>query len=402
MARPSPTPGSQASLREANRTRVVDALKRHGSLTQVELAGSTGLSPATVSNIVRELTAAGVLSTARTSRSGRRAVSVTLARRFGLVGAVHISARRMRVVLADVAQTVVASAAAPLARDHRHDVELDRAALLLSDLCASLGVDPSGLLAVGAALPAPVDPVTGRIATPQLLPGWRGVDVRASLESRLGVTVRVDGEANLGGLWEARSGAAAGTASSAYVRVGHTISAALIHDGEPLRGAHGKAGQLGHVSIDENGPVCSCGNRGCLETFAGGRALMRLFPADGGVRRLSDLLRGADEGDPTCRRVVADAGRHIGVAVAGLTNLFDPERVVVGGELAGAGEILLAPLRHSLERSTLSGSGSAVEVVAATAGDDAEVRGAVALAVGHTRLDAATATAAALIPAAAG
>src|SRR5690606_1325703 len=110
------TPGSQTSLREANRARIVDAVKRHGGLTQVELAGATGLSPATVSNIVKELSLSGVLNTTPSTRSGRRAQHVTLARALGLVAGVHFSTRHLRVALADVAHTVVAEHHLPLAK----------------------------------------------------------------------------------------------------------------------------------------------------------------------------------------------------------------------------------------------------------------------------------------------
>ncbi len=353
MARRIAQPGSQSSLREANRARVVESLKRHGRLTQVELAGSTGLSPATVSNIVKELTASGLLHTSFTSRSGRRATLVSLARQLGLVAGVHYSARQLRIAIADATRTVVTQTSLPLALDHRHDAELDRLSILLADLMDSLGSSVSDLLAVGLALPAPIDPRTGMVSTPGLLRGWEGVDVAASLQARIGRPVYVDSEANLGGLAEAREGSARAVSSSVYIRVGHSISAGLIVGGDLFHGVNGKAGQIGHVTLDENGPICRCSNRGCLESYAGGPALLSLFPPSDGMRRIGDLLQAAEAGDGSSRRVIADAGRHIGVAAASLCNLFDPELIVVGGELGLAGEILMAPMRHSLERSAL-------------------------------------------------
>ena len=141
------TPGSQTSLREANRARIVDAVKRHGGLTQVELAGATGLSPATVSNIVKELSASGVLHTSPSTRSGRRAQHVTLARALGLVAGLHFSTRHLRVAVADVAHTVVAEHHLPLAKDHRADNELDRAARLISDMLDNVEATMSEILA---------------------------------------------------------------------------------------------------------------------------------------------------------------------------------------------------------------------------------------------------------------
>ncbi len=381
MARRRIPPGSQASLREANRARLVEALKRHGRLTQVELAGITGLSPATVSNIVKELASSGLVHTALTSRSGRRATLVSLARQVGLVAGAHFAARQLRVAIADAARTVVAETVLPLAVDHRHDAELDRLSLLLHDLTDSIGSSTSELLAVGLAVPGPVDAHTGMIATPALLRGWAGVDIAASLTARIGRPVFADSEANLGGLAEARDGAASETSGSAFIRVGHTISAGVMVAGEPLRGVRGMAGQIGHVTIDENGPMCRCSNRGCLEMYAGGPALLSLFPPGAGMQRLSDLLKAAEAGDSSSRRVIADAGRHIGIAVSNLCNLVDPELIVVGGELARAGELLIAPMRHALERVALAGPAGLPPIVESALGEWSETKGAIALAL---------------------
>jgi predicted NBD/HSP70 family sugar kinase len=387
VARFQASPGSQTSLREANRARVIDSLKRYGRLTQVELAGITGLSPATVSNIVKELTAAGILNTSITSRSGRRATLVSLARRLGIVAGVHFSSRHLHIAIADATRTIVSQSTLPLPVDHRHDAELDRLALLLSDMMDSIGGTLSDILAIGLALPAPVDPRTGRISAPGLLRGWEGVDVAESLSARTGREVYIDSEANLGGLAEAREGATRTSASSVYLRVGQTISAGLVVGGDLFRGVNGKAGQIGHITLDENGPVCRCSNRGCLETYAGGPALLGLFAPDGAFRRLSDLVQAADVGDGRARRIIADAGKHLGIAAASLTNLFDPEAIVVGGELARAGEILLAPMRHALERAALSASGELPEIIEYSFGEWTETRGAIALALDHVTVD---------------
>jgi len=146
-------------------------------MTQIELAGSTGLSPATVSNIVKELTASGILHTSFTSRSGRRATLVSLARQVGLVAGAHFSSRQLHIAIADATRTTIAETSLPLAPGHQHDAELDRLGILLSDMMESLGGSVTDLLAVGLAVPAPVDPRTGMISTPGLLPGWEGVQI---------------------------------------------------------------------------------------------------------------------------------------------------------------------------------------------------------------------------------
>jgi predicted NBD/HSP70 family sugar kinase len=379
------TPGSQTSLREANRARLIDSLKQHGRLTQVELAAVTGLSPATVSNIVKELSSSGVLTTTASSRSGRRAVEVALARQLGLVAGLHFSSRHLRIAISDVGRTVVAENHVPLALDHRHDRELDRAALLLTDMLDSVGASLEDVLGVGVALPVPID-VAGMVSTPGLMRGWEGVPIADDLAQRVQRPVFVDGDANVGALAEHRQGAARDTRSAAYLRVGHTIGAGLIVDGRIFRGTHGKAGQIGHVTIDENGPICRCGSRGCLDTLAGGPALMELFRGDPRMQRLRDLLAQADAGDASSRRVIADAGRHIGIALANLCNLVDPELIVVGGELAHAGETLLAPMRHALERGVLGSSAGVPEIVQGALGSRAELLGCLSLAIDSVKV----------------
>lgn len=381
MASERRTPGSQTSLREANRARIVDAIKKHGGLTQVELAGVTGLSPATVSNIVKELSASGVLHTSPTTQSGRRAQHVTLAHALGLVVGVHFSTRHMRIALADVAHTVVAEHHLPLAKDHRADNELDRTTLLIADMLDTLKASMREVLAVGIALPAPLDRSTGTTARSGILRGWDGIPVAAVMKRRLNRPVFVDNASNLGALAELRMGAARGKSEAIYVDIGDGIGAGLVINGQVYRGHNGSAGEFGHTTIVENGPLCRCGNRGCLEAIAGGYAILEGLKPTHGNLKLNDVVTKAMGGDAGATRALAEAGRHIGVAAANLSNLFDPERIVVGGELSRAGEILLGPIRHAMERSVIVGELSMPDVVQGQLGVRAGTLGAVALAI---------------------
>lgn len=381
MASERRTPGSQTSLREANRARIVDAIKKHGGLTQVELAGVTGLSPATVSNIVKELSASKVLHTTPTTQSGRRAQYVTLAHALGLVVGVHFSTRHMRIALADVAHTVVAEHHLPLAKDHRADNELDRTTLLIADMLDNLKASMNEVLAVGIAIPAPMDRKTGTIAHSGILRGWDGIPVAEVMERRLKRPVFVDNSANLGAFAELRIGAARGKSDAIYIDVGDGIGAGLVINGQVYRGHNGSAGEFGHITIQENGPLCRCGNRGCLEALAGGYAILENLRLTHGNLKLNDIVTKAMGGDDGCVRALAEAGRHIGVAAANLSNLFDPERLVVGGELSRAGEILIGPIRHALEGSVIVDEDSMPDIVQGQLGARAATLGAVAFAI---------------------
>ncbi len=376
-----PTPGSQSSLRESNRARIIDAIKQFGGLTQVELAGATGLSAATVSNIVKELTALGVLNTTQSIRSGRRAQHVTLARTPGLVGAVQFGLRHMRVALADTSGSLLSDHRLPLGTDHRADAGLDRAALLIADMLETVDASSSELLGVGLALPAPVDMSTGLISSPGIMRGWDNVPVMDVMSQRINKPVAVANASNMGALGELKHGAAMGARHVLYIQSGLRIGAGLILNSQIFWGANGSAGEFGHMTVNPDGAICRCGNRGCLETEAGAAVLLDSLRGSHGVLTLKDMLRLAAEGDLGCIRVISDAGRKIGMAAANLCNVFNPERVILGGDLADAGEVLLGPVREAIERFSLPSVAESIRVEKGSLGADAELLGVAAFAL---------------------
>ena len=376
-AKPS-TPGSQSSLRESNRARIVEAIRQFGGLTQVELAGATGLSTATVSNIVKELATLGVINASPSTRSGRRAQYVTLARSAGLVGAVQIDVRQMRVALADSAGTILAEHKLPLGIDHRADAGLDRAALLISDMLENVDAEQAELNCVTVALPAPVDQFTGMVTSPGIIRGWDNIEVATVMSERINKPVYVVNASNLGALGELRAGAAQGAQQAMYIYAGQRIGSGLILNGELYLGASGSAGEFGHLTTNVDGQICHCGNRGCLETEAGGNVLLESLRVSHGVLTLKDMLRYAQDGDIGCMRVISDAGRAIGMAAANIANVLNPELFVIGGDLAQAGATLLDPIREAIERYALPSAADCLRVERGTLGADAELHGAIA------------------------
>jgi len=156
-------------------------------------------------------------------------------------------------------------------------------------------------------------------------------------------------------------------------------------DGRPYHGFNGVAGELGHIAVDDTGPICRCGNRGCLEMLASGPALTRVLRTSRGVDlSVAEMIELARGGDVGARRVIADAGTVVGRVIAGVCNLFNPEMVVVGGDLGAAGELLLGPLRESVMRSALPTATEGIDVVAGTLGERANVLGALALAIAQS------------------
>ncbi|MFD6129191.1 ROK family protein [Streptomyces diastaticus] len=376
------TPGSQSSLHRANLERVVRAVRLSGSLTQAEIARTTGLSAATVSNIVRELKEGGTVEVTPTSAGGRRARSVSLSGDAGIVIGVDFGHTHLRVAVGNLAHQILAEEAEPLDVDASAEQGFDRAELLVGRLLDATGVDRAKVAGVGLGVPGPIDVASGMLGSTSILPGWSGTQPAHALGERLGVPVAVDNDANLGALGELVWGSGRGVRDLAYIKVAGGVGAGLVIDGQIYRGPGGTAGEIGHITLDESGPVCRCGNRGCLETFTAARYVLPLLePTHGAGLTMEKVVELAQEGDPGCRRVVADVGRHIGSGVASLCNLLNPSRVVVGGDLAEAGELVLGPIRTSVGRYAIPSAARQLEVVPGSLGGRAEVLGALALAL---------------------
>jgi predicted NBD/HSP70 family sugar kinase len=371
----SSEPGSPSELRAANRQRLLGLLRERGPMTQADLARASGLSPATVSSIARELRDEGWLEEAE---RGRRS-ALALSRSAGVAVGIDFGHSHVRVAVSDLAHAVLAEAEEPVDVDHSADQGIALAGRLVRGLLEEVGAGADRVTGVGMGVPGPLRRDTGEIGDSAILPGWIGARPEALMEGELGMPVRVENDANLGALAEIVWGAGRGRSDVVYVKVATGVGAGLVLNGRVYHGAGGTAGEIGHVTIDERGPVCRCGNRGCLEAFAGADAVLeplRLHHGDG--LTLRRVVARALEGDLGCRRVIHDAGRALGLAIAGTCNLLAPEQVIVGGELAQAGEVLLDPVRDVVGRAAI-GATRRVPVTAGVLGERAEVLGAVAL-----------------------
>lgn len=185
---------------------------------------------------------------------------------------------------------------------------------------------------------------------PGLLPGWEDEDIAAAFREMFDVPVIVDNDANMSAFCEARVGAGSGIEDFVYVNASDGVGAGIVRGGEVHHGVTGLAGEIGHIQVDPLGAICQCGNRGCLNTVVDEQRLTSLLAVTHGDLTLNDLVLKANDGDPGCRRVIADAAVRIGNVASTLCISVDPELVVVGGELAQAGEVFLDPFREALQR----------------------------------------------------
>ncbi|KAA1427276.1 ROK family transcriptional regulator [Nocardioides antri] len=385
-----PAPGSPASLRTANQQRVLDVLRTAApgthdadadggptAFTQAELARVTGLARATVSNIVRELSAAGLVDSE--AGSGRRGSAVSLSPAAGVVAGVDFGHSHLAVAIGDLTGRVLAEERRHLAAALEHDEALALAAELID------GMVPKGaaLRHIGMGLPAPVtDDV---VRTPAIFPGWRGVDAAAAASAVLGAPVDVENDANLGALAEHRCGVGRGRDSSVFVKISSGVGAGLIIGNELFHGAGGTAGEIGHLTLDEQGPMCRCGSRGCLEAYTSVGAVTSMIASQYPGATLDDIVAAAQEGDVSARRALEDAGLHLGWGLATIVNLLNPSVIVVGGDMARAGELLLEPARIGLRRHALDAVAQ-TPVLASALGERASLVGAVLLAAERTEL----------------
>jgi len=382
--------GTLAWLRDRNRDRVLSVLREHGRISQAGIARATGLSRTTVHTLVGELKDAHIVrevdSAVPGRRGGRPAVHLVLENQSRAVVGIDFGHSHVRVAVADLDHSILAERRRDL--DVRHDANdaLETAARMASEAIAEAGIDPTSVIGAGIGIPGPVDQARGIAGSATILPGWVGLPIAKRMEERLGIPVEIENDANLGALAELSSGAGRGCSSFAYIKAATGIGAGLVIDGRLLHGASGTAGEIGHLILHEAGALCYCGNRGCLETVAAGPAIVALV-AQGSDERLTlaGVIDRAIAGDVRCQRAISDAGTAIGVAVAGLCNLINPERVIVGGQLSRAGELLLGPLRVSIRRHTVQAAAENLDVVQATFVDRAELLGALDLALRGSR-----------------
>jgi len=377
--------GSLASLREGNRRLVIEALRQRGVASRAELARATDLSRSTISTIVGELIEAGLAAERNGqpeggSHAGRPGVMVALDPSAGLALAIDFGHRHLRVAVSDLSHTVLAERWRELDVDQSASEGLSEAANFVDEVLDEAGVERGRVIGAVMGIPAPINRLTGTVQDSSILPGWVGVDAAAEASARLSLPVVVENDANLGALAELTWGAAKGRSEVAYLKVASGVGGGLISGGRLSHGVGGTAGEIGHTVVVENGPVCRCGNHGCLETLASTRAVTNLLSQSRreqiSTRRMLEL---ADSGDAATRRLIGDAGRALGAAVANLCNIVNPECVVIGGDMALAGDILLDPVREVVRRNAIPSAAADTEVVAGVLGERAEMLGALAL-----------------------
>jgi predicted NBD/HSP70 family sugar kinase len=368
-----------------NRRAVLAAAHRSRTFTRLDLVRATGLSSATVVGLVAELLADGVLveldqRMPSGASGGRPAVALRLNPDRGTLIGIHLAHADVRVIVAALDGSIRAEHTHEIDVDHRPADSLEYVASAALDLVADLDLTHRELTGVGVAVSAPAMRSVPTLQSP-ILGDWSGIDIAATLGKRMGLGVQVGNDANLGALAESRLGAAAGVDNVVYVMLSEGVGAGLILSGQLYEGESGAAGELGHVTVVPGGQICRCGGRGCLETVVGARALIdTLAHSRGSTFGYPQLIEHARQGDPGLRRLLGDAGRAVGAALASICTILNPKLIVVGGTLAQTGEALLTGVADGLVQHVSPVTGTAPQVVRGALGVRAEALGAVMVA----------------------
>ncbi len=350
--------GSLRSLRRSNQEQVIALLMTQGPLHRAELARQAGVSRTTVSTIVSELLARGLVAESDEEPDGdldgRAGNRLSVNPRAAVVAGMNHTFDGVWVHLSDLASGEIASSGAPLDPGTGPAERIEAGASILQRLVDTAELDRQQIIGVGVGVPGPIHRETGVVGVS--LPGqpWSRVHAAEELERALGLPVTVENNTRLEGVAEARWGAGRGVANLLYFGLSSGIGSGLDLDGRLYRGAVGAAGELGHVSVSIDGPPCPCGNRGCLVLQAGLPAVLAaLRPVFGEETGLEEMLARTAAGDHAGEKVFTDVGTVVGRVLADLCNLLNPERIVVGGELSRAGEVLLGPMRDAIRRHAL-------------------------------------------------
>jgi predicted NBD/HSP70 family sugar kinase len=368
-----------AGMRAQNSSLLLKVIWRERHISRADIARVTGLSPSTVSAIVAGLQQAGLVreTGAGLSRGGRRPTMIGFCDdMFALVG-VEIGASHITVVVTDLRADVRVARSSPYAVRTDPDGALATVRAFIDDGVRELGVARSQIIGIGVGVPTPVRPDAPGRLPPLLVPAWRDHDIHELLSETYGLPVFVENDANLGALAEQWWGVGKDGKDLTYIKIGTSIGSGHIINGELYRGAGGTAGEIGHLPMDAAGPQCRCGLTGCLTTFIGSESLVARARAEvAGLAGesnvdVADLARAARAGDAGALGIVADVGRHLGVAVASLMNVLNPAVVVLGGDIAGAGEHLLGPVRAAVRERSLATTFENTAIMTSNLGDKA-------------------------------
>ncbi len=308
---------------------------------------------------------------------------------------VDLGGTKILVLIADAAGRVLGQARVATQAAQGPEAVIDRIADTMRAAAADAQIEPAIVRAAGISAPGPIDIAAGVITDPPNLPGWHNVPLAKALRERLGIPTLLENDANCQAVAEHQFGAGRGYADMIFITVSTGIGGGIIINDELYAGASGAAGEVGHIGVSVDGPTCGAGHVGCLEAFASGTAIAaraKEMIAAGGLIRTARLAEhdppvsaktvflAGQQGEAEATALIESAGRYLGIGLASLINVFNPQAIVVGGGVANMGETLLGPAVETARTRTFAQSFMDVRIVEGELGERAGALGAIAVA----------------------
>lgn len=337
---------------------LVRALGSGGSMSATALCRATSLAKSTVSTALSDLKKSGVVVDVVTRErsngmAGRPAAAVQLNPKAGTCVGIHLELLGLRICVADVAHSIIDELIMPLPEDYRPELGLAAAKTGIDKLYVSNRLPQSHMLGIGISISSPVTP-EGIVHKSSILPAWAGANAKAIFAREFEAPIFTDNESNCAAVAEMMWGAAVDEKNFVLLKIDLGVGGAVVCDGRVITGAAGGAGEFGHMSIEQNGKLCRCGNRGCLELSAGLREpVEQMTTLLGRPSSIDEIIQLAERGDLGAARLINDCGQAAGRGLAAISSVLNPPLVIVSGRGALAGDSLLEPLKREFHNCTL-------------------------------------------------
>ena len=375
---------------------ILNLIRKRSPLSRTDIYKTTKIRITTVTDIVKELIEKGLVVEvgSAVSTGGRKPVLLAINPTAGYIVGVDVRATVIRGVLTDLKSQIIAQQHQDITHQTSGETILEDTKEVIRGLLQSTP-DRKKLFGIGISIAAMIDSEKGEVVYSANIPGWTNLPIKQLLEQEFQTPVYLEATVRAAALGERAFGCGQGVDDLIYYHIGMGIGAGIISHGKLYRGAKESAGEIGHTVIDEFGPACRCGNFGCLEAFASAKAIrdhaiaalekgvesILLTVAENKVANITaeTVSLAAGKGDKLCRRILQEAGAHLGIGAANLVNILNPALLIVGGGLAKAGDFILEPLVRTLQERSLAVSAKAVTVVTSMLGDNAAPLGATTL-----------------------
>lgn len=379
--------------RQLNETLILNAIRRDSTISRTDIAKMTGLSGATVTKFVDNLIQIGFVREDGydDSRGGRRPTLLKLVPEASFAAGVELGAANLRAVVIDLEAKIVTKIIKKTKADEGKEKVFKRIVEIIHQVIDASGLEKEKIKGIGVGISGIVDHQKGICLFCPNIKGWENVPVKRLLEEKFGMEVSIDDSSRMAALAEHWCGLAREVENFIFVNVGVGIGSGIFANGQLYRGSRGTAGELGHTTIDENGPRCQCGNRGCLETLVSGPAIIRRTRErlEEGVVSLVDKMSGGDfakitpelvaqaarKGDKLAFNIMEKTGQYLGTGIANAVNLFNPELVIIGAGISRAGDLFLDTVKRTVKARALHTASTSVDIKLSELGDTTAAQG---------------------------